>query len=282
MSRIRINAEVCKKCGTCVLSCPAAVFVKANKDSIPEVAYEEFCVACGHCVAVCPNGTMTREDFPDGTINPINQDILPSAEQVLEIIRVRRSIRAFRDTPVEKERIERIIDGARFAPSAHNEQNIEFVVVQDKDVLNKITALTTGFLDSMIKRLSNPTARDEATSALHMMSTFERVVKAVASGEDRILRYAPVLLVFHADKKGTFPDVNANLALQNASLIAQGLGLGAFYAGFVVAACKWDNSIARLIYIPDNHQIYAAMAIGYPKFKYKNWIERKAPKVKWM
>jgi len=239
------------------------IFIQKEEDSIPEVTHEEMCISCGHCVAICPGGAISHKSFPEGSIKPVNQDIIPSIEQILELLRTRRSIRVFKDKKVEKELIEKIIDGARFAPSAHNVQSTEFLVIQDKDILNRIIELTISFL----KGISHP--------------DYDMVVNAVQNGRDQILHNAPVLLVFHAEKNH-FSDVNATLALHNASLVIEGLGLGSFYTGYVIAACKHDKSIQSLLSIPKNHQIYGALALGYPKFEFKNWIERRPPKIEWV
>ena len=289
MSKITINQEFCKKCDICVRICPADIFVQTEKATIPELIHEELCISCGHCVAICPQGAISHIDFPPGSIKPINQELIPSIEQITELLNARRSIREFKDKPVEKDLIEKIIDGARFAPSAHNTQSTEFVVVQDKEVLNKITELTTHFLNKIIKQFSNPmlkkffllVARDETEGAIDLLPLFKVYVKNVEDGKDVILHNAPVLLIFHAKRNVIFSSVNANLVLQNASLIAEGLGLGSFYGGFVIAACERDNSIQKLLSIPGTHKIYAVMALGYPKFEYNNWIEKRSPKIEW-
>jgi nitroreductase len=63
---------------------------------------------------------------------------MPTAEQVMALLKTRRSIRAFRDKPLARETVERIIDGARFAPSVHNSQSTQYLVVQDRAVLNQL------------------------------------------------------------------------------------------------------------------------------------------------
>jgi Histidinol phosphatase and related hydrolases of the PHP family len=121
----KIDPDLCNKCYTSVQICPAGIFIQKDKDSIPKVlgaVAEDFCISCGHCAAICPKQAIIHESFPEGSINPVCQELNLSAEQVLEMIRTMRSIREFRDKPIEKETIERIIDGARFAPSSTNSQ----------------------------------------------------------------------------------------------------------------------------------------------------------------
>lgn len=58
---------------------------------------------------------------------------------VLEAIKERRSIRAFTDEKVSEKDVERLIDAARWAPSAGNTQPLELVVVKDKEMKRKLS-----------------------------------------------------------------------------------------------------------------------------------------------
>jgi len=289
MFKITIDQDLCAMCGTCVSSCPETVFVQKDMESIPEIIHDDLCISCGHCVAICPQEAINHRDFPQGSVNQINCDNLPSPEQIFESIKSRRSIRAFKDKPVEKDLIEQIIEGARYAASGHNAQSTEFVVVQEKESLRKISELTQLFLSRISKRLRNPLiknmllmmAKNEIEGSLHLMSDFDRIVEEFKRGKDTILFSAPCVLFFHADKSISFSDVNSSLAVQNAMLLCHSLGLGCFYTGYVVSACKRDNSIHHLLSIPYRHQVYGALAIGYPKFKYKKWIERRPARIDW-
>jgi nitroreductase len=76
--------------------------------------------------------------------------------------------------------------------------------------------------------------------------------------------------------------VNANLALHNATLAAEALGLGCFYAGFVVTAGERDDRISKIVSLPETHKIYGALAMGYPKLNFKKWPERNQANVTWV
>ncbi len=58
---------------------------------------------------------------------------------VIDAIKARRSIRKFEDRPIEKEKIELLLRAAMQAPSAVNEQPWEFIVVENKDTLEKLS-----------------------------------------------------------------------------------------------------------------------------------------------
>jgi len=60
----------------------------------------------------------------------------------LEVLKTRRSVREYKDKTIPKETLEKIVDTARFAPTAMNVQPWEFIVVTDQATLKKIAGIT--------------------------------------------------------------------------------------------------------------------------------------------
>ncbi len=297
MVEVTIDAERCKKDGLCAMVCPVTVIQQDEKATVPKISDEriEYCIACGQCVAICPHGAISHSEFPATTIRAIQFEQMPTTDQVMALLKTRRSIRVFRDKPLAKETIETIIDGARFAPSGHNSQSTDFLVVQDRAVLNQVSAMVIEYLKFEIKRFANPlfrtlallADREKAESGLHEIPGFKRMIRSYESGADPILHGAPALLVFHARRTIGFADVNAQLALQNASLVAHALGIGHFYTGWVLAPCRapmarsWNRRIPSLIGIPPGNELHGALALGNPIPRFKNMIERTPPEIEW-
>lgn len=69
-------------------------------------------------------------------------------EDFLKLLKIRRSIRVFQDKDIPKDKLEEILDTARFAPTARNVQPWEFVVVTDKNKLAELANLgqNAGFM----------------------------------------------------------------------------------------------------------------------------------------
>ena len=290
MTKITVDSELCQRCGRCAAACPAVVLEQKDEETPPEVVREILCISCGHCAALCPSGAIAHADFPEESIHAVKQELIPSADQVLEAIRSRRSVRVFHDKPVDRSLVEKVIEGAWLAPTAHNFQSNRYTVVQDRAVLHKIVQLTASFFAKTSKQLRNPVtrtlfglfARDQVAGVLPMLDEFDLLVEAVRQGKDMVLHGAPCLLLFHADPRVSFADKNAQLALQNATLIAQALGLGSFYTGWVIGACERDSRIPKLLAVPRGQRIYAGLALGHPRLEYKNWLERKPAQVTWL
>ena len=286
---IAINGETCRKEGLCVRVCPK-VFTQDEAGSVPAVSRPEFCNDCGHCLLICPAGAIRHERLAPAGVHAVDDGLLPSFEQVQELIRTRRSIRNFLDRPVERELIGKVIEGARYAPSAKNIQSTQFIVVDDRDVLEKIASTVAGWLGRSAKKLKNPmirsvylmrglTTKEEFT---RWVGQFELTARNMERGIDTILYNAPALILFHADKRTRFAEANANLALQNATFTACTLGLGSFYTGYVVSACAHDKSIPRFLDVPEGHRIYAGLTLGYPKIGFSRWIERNPARIRWI
>jgi nitroreductase len=211
---------------------------------------------------------------------------------VLELVRGRRSKRSFKAQKVERDLIEKVLDVARFGPSGHNEQSTEFVVVQDEEMIQEIGRLTAeglikmampfryGIGRLMMRWMIGPRG---AAYVGELAPEFEELANLYKSGTDIILHEPPLLLFFCADSVGgTFASTNANIALHNAALAAETIGLGCFYAGFVVTVSERDDSIAKLIGLPETHKIYGALAMGYPRLKFRKWPERNPAKITWV
>lgn len=63
---------------------------------------------------------------------------------MLEVIKKRRSIRKFKKTPVEEEKLQEILKSGMFSPSARHSRPWEFIVVKDKKTLDKLAETKDG------------------------------------------------------------------------------------------------------------------------------------------
>ena len=107
------------------------------------------------------------------------------------------------------------------------------------------------------------------------MKVFNRLKEEHKAGKDPILRKATALLLIHTPKSNRFGSEDANLAYQNASLMAQSLGVSQIYMGFVLTAIRQEgkDTLAKTLGI--DGKIQAIMALGIPAFKYPKYTDRK-------
>ena len=116
MTAPEIDPERCNLCGICLDTCPGGVLVSGGQ-APPRPEQPQFCIACGHCVAICPQGAVSHPALPASCFLPAAEQDRATAERLLDLMRTRRSTRVFRETPVDKEALEALVQAASLAPS---------------------------------------------------------------------------------------------------------------------------------------------------------------------
>jgi len=140
MSLFKIDEEKCKRDGICVSECPARIIEisEPNKIPVPTESAEERCINCGHCVAVCPVGAFSHRDLSPEQCPPIKDELSSSPAMAEQFLRSRRSIRSFKSKPVEREKLEQLLEIACCAPSAANKQPWHWLVIEDTTELRRL------------------------------------------------------------------------------------------------------------------------------------------------
>lgn len=239
----------------------------------------ESCIVCGHCVDVCPTGSVSHSEFPPEKTHTIDYSQMPTPEQVMLLIKSRRSNRTLTSRPVPKEMLDKIVEAAHCAPTATNSQSLSFTVVTDPQKLRQVSDYTIGVFDSLAKLLLNPVVKCVVKPFMKdvykYVPVFNRLKEEHKAGKDPILRKATALLLIHTPKSNRFGSEDANLAYQNASLMAQSLGVSQIYMGFVLTAIRQEgkDTLAKTLGI--DGKIQAIMALGIPAFKYPKYTDRK-------
>lgn len=160
----------------------------------------------------------------------------------MSIIFNRRSIRRYEDKRVEDEKIERILRAAMQAPSAGNQQGWEFIVVRDKETLERLTEVSPYY--KMIK---------------------DSDVTIIVLGNKKEMRWPQ------------YWEQDLGAATQNLMLQAVEEGLGSVWLGVAPEEDRM-NSMREIFDIPEGVEAYAAVPMGYPIDENKfidRWAEKK-------
>jgi nitroreductase/NAD-dependent dihydropyrimidine dehydrogenase PreA subunit len=273
MSLLIVDESKCKQDGFCVKDCPRAIIRIKDKESYPELVPggEQFCLTCGHCVAVCPHGAMSHTKVPIEDCAPIQKEIAINEPQVVQFLRSRRSIRLYKDKPVEKQKIQRLIEIARYAPTGSNTQLLEWRVFASRDKVKELAKLAADWARALLEK--DPQAAK--------FPYIPGIVAAWDAGYDAMLRGAPAVVVASAPKEDLNGTVNLTLALSYLELAAPSMGLGTCWAGLLKGALLGWPPLQKAIGLPENHTHFYPMMLGYPKARYFRLPERKPPKITW-
>lgn len=161
---------------------------------------------------------------------------------VIDAIEARRSIRAYKDTPVEHKKLQLLAECGVKAPSAMNRQEWEVRIVENKEWIDNCTAAYLKAVEGTDK-------------AKYMLTpTFKN-----------IFRNAPAV-IFVAAPEGVFAGENVGCLSQNIMLAATELGLGTCFLGSVqmmFAEPAMAEYVASLGF-SEGYRLRYALAVGYP------------------
>jgi nitroreductase/NAD-dependent dihydropyrimidine dehydrogenase PreA subunit len=271
MGLLRVDASKCKKDRICVRECPFGIIRLDGDNGYPDIAPgdEAACLVCGHCVAVCPTGALSHEKIPIENSPIIKKELVINEEQAVQFLRSRRSIRFYKDKPVEREKIQRLIEVARYAPTAGNMQPVKWLVLTDKTVIHELASKIIDWIRQFLK--DNPDK---------VYPGFPSILAAWESGTDSVLSDAPALIVASAPREAGNGMVDVALALGYLDLLAPTMGLGTCWAGLLQGALLSVPSLKEIVGIPARHTHHYPMMLGYPKVKhYFQLPERKPPEI---
>ena len=272
MALFTVDPRTCNQDGLCAAVCPPGVIAfTAGVCPVPTADAEAVCIRCGHCVAVCPTASLTHREMAPADCAPLSPELALTEAQCAQLLRGRRSIRAYRRQPVDRATLARLIDLARYAPSGHNSQNAEWLVLSGREQLRRLAGLVVDWM----RRVQVDSA--ELARAMHL----ERTVARWQAGHDVILRGAPALVVAHAPAADRLAPSSCTIALAHLELAAAALGLGGCWAGYLHAATASFAPLVAALDLPVGHQCFGAMMIGYPKFRYQRVPTRRPARITW-
>jgi len=273
MNLFTVDEEKCKRDGICVAECPMRIIELKDAESTPTPTRdaEELCINCGHCVAVCPHGALSLTTMPIEACPPVKKEWLLDEQQAEHFLRYRRSIRIYKDEPVDRSVIQKLIDTARFAPSGHNAQPVHWLVIYDSREVQELAGLCIDWMRFVIKE------QPAFAKMLHM----DRVVSRWEQGSDPICRSAPHVIVAHAEEQNRTAPTACTIALTYLELAIPSFGLGGCWAGFLNTAASLWPPMQEALALPEGHSSMGAMMIGIPKFKYHRLPLRNEARVTW-
>lgn len=248
---ILVEKENCIGCSLCVKVCPAwNIRLTENKAEI----LSQSCIKCGHCVAVCPKEAVSMTGFEEEPME-LRQGRGISADDFLYALKVRRSIRIFKDKKVEKEVVEKLIEAGRFTPTAKNRQDVEYIILDREK--EKLEAHAVNLFRKVLK----------------VVSFFKKSYREFEIDKDFFFKKAPLVILVVAKDK-----TDGILAASSMAFMAEASGLGVLYSGFFTVACMLSRPIKKALKLKKK-KVQTVLVIGYPDIQYKRGVQREKARV---
>ncbi len=159
-----------------------------------------------------------------------------------ELIERRQSVRRYTNQPVEKEKIQQLIEAVHLAPSACNSQPWKLIIVDDPDLRSEVAQAT----------FSKPLAFNKFAVEAPLIAVFV------------IEKAKLVAQIGGSIKNQEYPQYDIGIAAEHFCLQATELGLGTCMIG-------WFNEkrIQELLHIPKKRKVGLVITFGYAPIGYK-------------
>lgn len=253
--RVEINTDKCIGCGLCSKVCVAHNLVidqnKARKGM-------NDCVMCGQCSAVCPQKAISIEGYGSEQMEK-TEEVRLSPEDILNVIRFRRSVRNFKKIEIPREVMEQVLEAGRLTHTAKNMQDVSYVVLTTEK--NRIEKMAVKVFRA-IKPIAN---------------LFSLMARNNEINDDFFFFNAPAVIVILARDK-----TNGILAAQNMEFVAEANGLGVLYSGFFTMAANMSRKIKKTIGVSKGKKVAMTLVLGYPNIKFLRSTPHKELDVRYM
>jgi nitroreductase len=147
--------------------------------------------------------------------------------QIHEAIKNRRSVRAYKSDPIPEQSLRKVLEAARLAPSAHNDQDWKFIII--KDIKKK-------------KQLA------QAARSQSFIAEAPVVIAAVALNPERVMSCEVPAYA-----------INLAIAVDHMTLQACEQGLGTCWIGAFS-----QEEVKKVLKIPDKYKVVALLPLGFP------------------
>lgn len=265
--QIIVNQDKCIQCGICIKACSRNL-IKILKQKIK--VDSSLCNQCGHCFASCPSKAI---EIKNGYIEKMEEfdekKVFLDPEEFLYFQKFRRSIRHYKDKPVEEEKLNLILQAGRFSPTASNGQKNRYIVIEKNlDEIREKSLLA-------LKNLAEKIEANDKNMAYYKLAWESMYQEFKEENIDPLFFHAPQVILIVSDDTSGYEEVNAGIAASRMELQANALGLGVCYIGFFQEACRQSQEVRDLLGLKEGEKNLVTFVLGYPSIEYKRTVARK-------
>jgi nitroreductase/NAD-dependent dihydropyrimidine dehydrogenase PreA subunit len=271
-----VDKDKCTGCGSCVKICHEGCM--ALVDGIASIDLK-YCSTCSQCIAICPEQALSWNGVPSVAFDEAR---LPSAQQLDELFKQRRSIRRFKKTKIDRALLEEVVNYSIYAPT-HN-YDLRAIVADDEETIEALDRILMRFITRVYNVAYRPKIVGVLARLIGMSEEYLLNKPKIESALERGFSFRhPVAIVFIVgDRRIPLSVDSAQYALANIAFYAQVKGIG---------SCLWGNgpifmdrsrAARRLLGLQRWDRIYGALLMGYPAIRFRNKVEGRTFPMQWV
>jgi ferredoxin len=270
---IEIDTGKCIGCGICVAECPSKVIILQERKAT--IITPRNCISCGHCAALCSVSAITcsiNNNVHPFTIEEIDPSLI-RPEQI--VFHQKRSNRVFTSKEIRDEDLQKLVEYAEKAPSAHNNRTRKYIILRRPEIEKVLAGMMEDYhvqVDKLsqgrllIVKIFNRKKYDELSiirrSLQHALAEYEKK-------QDRIFRDAPYVVCIAASTGDRFSRDDCIASQHYLMLYGKTIKIDSFIVGYAQAEHK---VIEKIVGIEEGYSIYAISAFGYGKYYYNKEV----------
>ena len=260
-SLIKVNPDKCIHCGACIKDCMQSC-LEFDEQQLPRLKAQGLgCGECQHCMAVCPTAALSW-----GGIDPekLEAVCLADSEQLLGLMKSRRSTRQFKKTDVPEEKLQQLSTMLSYPPRGGNCYILRFSLIGSRERMQAVKQTTYDNISG-------------GSGFVNML------VESHRHGKDLIYWDAPAMLVTFVSRTNVVrgcETVDPIIAMTYAELYANSLGLGTVWCHIATNMVRAIPALQRLVDMPAGYDIAYAMLLGVPAVKYRRVVKKELDCVK--
>ena len=205
-------------------------------------------------MAVCPVGAISiLNKNPD---NSALEGFNINSEDLLNVIKSRRSCRHYKHENVSKEKLDKLKEMLDYTPTGVNCRGLYFSFIDDVEVMDDFRKHVYEKFVKFIKFI--PFKPAIAT----------KLVKQIENGKSPIFFDAPHIVAVSFDKKSVCKKIDYVIALSYFELYAQSMGLGTCWCGYADGIFRLFPDVRKKLGIPKTHELGYVMLFGEKDEKY--------------
>jgi nitroreductase len=166
--------------------------------------------------------------------------------ELMAVIKNRRSVRSFTDEQLKQEELDILLEAGMYAPSAAGKQAWHFTVVQNQQILDKIsTEAKKVYRSSDIEFLQNLGSNEQFHAFFH----------------------APTVIIISGETNSIAPNSDCAAAAQNIMLAAEALRIGSCWisAAAVIAQTDEGKKLINALKLPEGYVPFNSIILGHKK-----------------
>jgi len=276
---IIVDNEKCAGCGLCSRICHEnCITIHAGSKAKTIQINLELCSTCTQCIAICPKQALSWDGVQSISFD---QNKLPTAIQLEELFKQRRTVRVFKKNRIERALLKEIVAFGIYAPT--NNYDLRAILIDDpiiidsldEIILNQVTFLYNLFFKSIgvFKVLKTITPLVNPKQKVKLERSVDR---------GRVFETRPAAMVFVVgDHRIIQSEASAQYALYNMILYAQTKKIGSRIQAAGPMTLDRNSRARMKLGLRKYEHILGTIDLGYPAIKFKNKVEGKSMNIQW-